>query len=122
MAQFLDEAAFAAMFGRSLTSAESAVANPMLEVVDRWIRDNKPGITDDDPAAKVVSFEVTRDALICGEFGPMTSFTKTMGPRTRAATIDRDAVSRFVTSRHRQMLGLSGTSASPQAIFVRFDY
>lgn len=123
---FLNATAFAAMLGRSLTAAESAQATPLLQVVSEWIRERKPGIDDYDvtivdPAAIVVSFEVVRDALLCGEFGPVTSYTKTMGPRTRSVTFDRDAVSRFITDRHRQMLGLVA-KAGPRGRFAKYDY
>lgn len=127
MTPFLDAAAFATMLGRSLTAAESAQATPLLQVVAEWIRDHKPGIDGDesaptDPAAIVVSFEVVRDALSSGDFGPFTSFTKGMGPRTRSATIDRDAfVSRFITGRHRLMLGLAA-KAAPRGHFPKCDY
>lgn len=122
MDPFLDAAAFAVMLAsETLTSGEFELATPLLQVVSDWIRDKKPDIADDDPAAIVVSFEVVRDALSSGKFGPFTSFTKGMGPRTRSATIDREALSKFVTRRHRLMLGL-GATAAPRGHFPKCDY
>jgi hypothetical protein len=122
VAPFLDAAAFVVMLApETLTSGEYELATPLLQVVSDWIRDKKPGIADDDPAAIVVSFEVVRDALLSGKFGPFTSFAKTMGPRSRSATIDREALSKFVTGRHRLMLGL-GAKAAPRGNFLKCDY
>ncbi|ANN98199.1 hypothetical protein [Mycobacteroides abscessus] len=120
MTDFLGVEAFAAMF-RPLSAAETLVATPLLKVVDDWIRENKPGVADDDPAAKVVAFEVTRDAMLYGEFGPISSFTKTVGHRTRQASIDRTAIERFITDRHRRMLGIS-LRAKPRGHFPKCDY
>ncbi|MBF9328484.1 hypothetical protein [Mycobacteroides chelonae] len=120
MADFLDVGAFAAMY-RPLSAAETLVATPLLKVVDGWIRDNKPGVADDDPAAKLVAFEVTRDGLMYGEFGPVSSFTKTVGHRTKQAAIDRKAIERFITPRHLRMLGIS-VQAKARGHFPRGDY
>ncbi|SHY74731.1 Uncharacterised protein [Mycobacteroides abscessus subsp. bolletii] len=120
MTDFLDVEAFAAMF-RPLSAAEKLVAAPLLTVVSDWIRDKKPAIADDDPAAKVVTFEVTRDALMYGEFGPVSSFTKTVGHRTKQAAIDREAVEKFIARRHYRMLGLA-LQAKARGHFPRCDY
>lgn len=117
---FLSKAQFVDWF-RPLSDPESEVVEPYLEVVSTWIRDNKPDVADDDAAARVVTFEVTRDALLYGDFGPLVSFSKTMGPRSRSGTIDRSAVEKFVTDRHRRMLGLS-VRAGARGHFPRCDY
>ena len=106
---------------RPLSEAEEAVAAPLLDVVSEWIRQHKPDVADDDPASKVVTFEVARDALMLGDFGPMASFSKTMGPRSKSGVIDQSAVERFITARHRQMLGLS-LRAGPRGRFKVGDY
>lgn len=120
MTDFLDVEAFVAMF-RPLSAAEKLVATPLLTVVSDWIRDKKPAIADDDPAAKIVTFEVTRDALMYGEFGPVSSFTKTVGHRTKQAAIDRAAVEKFIGHRHYRMLGIS-VQAKARGHFPRCDY
>lgn len=106
---------------RPLSAAEKLVAAPLLTVVSDWIRDKKPAIANDDPAAKVVTFEVTRDALTYGEFGPVSSFTKTVGHRTKQAAIDREAVEKFIARRHYRMLGLA-LQAKARGHFPRGDY
>lgn len=106
MADFLDAAAFA-NWAKTPAWASDPLAAALLTVVSDWIRDNKPDVADDDPAAQVVVFEVTRDSLLSGEFGPVSSFTKVVGHRTRTAAIDRSVVEKFITDRHKQMLGLS---------------
>lgn len=106
MADFLDSDTFAD-WAKSPEWSESDLAQDLLTVVSGWIRDHKPDVSDDDPAARIVCFEVTRDALMYGDFGPVTSFSKTVGHRARAATIDRAALERFILDRHKRMLGLS---------------
>ena len=120
MADFLDAATFA-NWAKTPAWASDPVAASLLTVVSDWIRDKKPDIADDDQAAKVVTFEVTRDALVAGEFGPYSSFTKIVGHRTRQAAIDRSAIEKFVTDRHRRMLGIA-LRAGPRGRFPKCDY
>ena len=117
---FLDAATFADWF-RPLSSAEDLLAESLLEVVSDWIREKKPDIADDDQAAKVVTFEVTRDALRYGDFGPLVSFSNTVGPRAKSGTFDRGSIEKFITDRHRRILGIS-VLAGPRGHFVRCDY
>jgi hypothetical protein len=117
---FLDVAVFADWF-RPLSGAESEVVEPYLQVVSDWIRDRKVGVADNDAAAQVVTFEVTRDALLYGEFGTLISFSKTVGPRSKSGTFDRTAVEKFITNRHRRMLGIP-VLAGPRGQFKRCDY
>jgi hypothetical protein len=119
-APFLDVDAFAEMF-RPLSDPESETAGAYLEVASNWIRDQLPEIAADDPAARIVVFEVTRDALLYGDIGPFTSFSKTMGPRSRSGTIDRGSVEKFITDRHRRMLGIL-LRAGARGYFPRCDY
>ncbi|AGM12896.1 head-to-tail adaptor [Mycobacterium phage Brusacoram] len=101
--------------------ADSDLARALLTVVSDWIRDHKPGLADDDPAAQVVVFEVTRDALLAGDLGPYSSVTKTTSHSSRQVTIDRAVVDMFITPRHRRMLGL-GSTAAPRGHFPKNDY
>lgn len=119
-APFLDVNAFAGMF-RTLSDPESEVAGAYLEVVSDWIRDHKPGVADDDIAAQLVTFEVTREALLYGEFEPLGSFSKTVGPRSKSGTFDRTSVEKLVTDRHRRMLGIA-LRAGPAYNFPACDY
>ncbi|MGB0971359.1 MAG: hypothetical protein ACPGVG_10400 [Mycobacterium sp.] len=106
MAQFLDVDGFAEMF-RPLSDVEANVAVPLLEVADRWIRDRKSEIADDDASAKVVVFEIMRSALLYGKYAGLSSFQETTSRSTKAGTLGTADVERFVTDRHRQMLGLA---------------
>jgi hypothetical protein len=117
---FLDAAAFS-VWAKNPAWASDSLAESLLQVVSDWIRDHKPGVADDDTAAQVVTFEVTRDALLYGEFGTLSSFSKTVGPRIKAGTFDRSAVEKFITDRHRRMLGIS-VLAGPRGLFKRCDY
>jgi hypothetical protein len=118
---FLDIGAFETQFGRDLSDAETPVATRLLQVVSDWIRDNKPDALDDDPAAQLVTFEVTRDALRYGDFGPLISFSNTVGPRAKSGTFDRGSIEKFITDRHRRILGIS-VLAGPRGKFKRCDY
>ena len=106
MAAFLTPQQFAD-WAKKPAWANDPLAAALLTTVEGWIRTNKPGIADDDAAAKVVTFEVTRDALIYGDFGPLSEFTKKTAHSERSGTIDSEKVEQFITDRHRQMLGLT---------------
>lgn len=106
---------------RPLSAAEYNVATPLLEVADQWIRDHKPGIDDDDPGAKVVVFEIVRSAMLYGKYAGLSSFQETTGNRAKAGAIDSSEVERFVTERHREILGLKRL-AGPRGHFTKLDY
>ncbi|AEL98171.1 head-to-tail adaptor [Mycobacterium phage BigNuz] len=120
MADFLD-AETLADWAKQPAWADSELAGAWLTVVSDWIRDNKPGIAADDQAAKIVVFEVTRDALLAGDLGPYSAVTKTTSHSSRQVTIDRAEVEKFITPRHRRMLGLGGMAA-PRGHFPKNDY
>lgn len=107
---FLDAAAFATMFG-PLKATETALATPLLEVASGWIWERKADISQEDPAAKVVVFEVVREAIWYARREGLTDFAFTTGHRSRSGTADR-RVDDFVTARHKNMLGI-GTFTRP---------
>lgn len=117
---FLDAAAFTDMF-RPLSDAEDRQVTPLLQVVSDWIRDRKPDIEDDDPAAIVVTFEVAREALLYGKYGGLSSFDEETSHSKSSGTLQFREIERFITSRHRQMLGLIA-SAGPRGHFLKCDY
>lgn len=117
---FLSVATFASWANNPAWDADQ-LATSLLQVVSDWIRIRKVGVADDDAAAQVVTFEVTRDALLYGEFGTFSSFSKTVGPRSKSGTLDRHAVEKFITDRHRRMLGIS-VLAGPRGKFKPCDY
>ncbi|UJL29927.1 hypothetical protein HZU38_05350 [Mycolicibacterium vanbaalenii] len=106
MAAFLDVATFATWAKRPDWSSDP-VATALLDVVADWIRERKPDLAADDQAAQIVSFEVTRDALMYGDLGPFKQAEKRTAHSSRSFTLDREVVERFVTDRHLRMLGLS---------------
>lgn len=118
---FLDVGAFETQFGRDLSDGENAIATRLLQVVSDWIRDNKPDVLDDDQAAQLVTFEVAREALLYGDVGPLVSFSKTVGPRSKSGTFDRGSIEKFITDRHRRILGI-WVFAGPRGNFKRCDY
>lgn len=120
MADFLSAATFAD-WAKTPSWESDQLAASLLTVVSDWIRAHKPDIADDDRAAQVVCFEVTRDSLMAGEHGPFKDFSKTVAHRARTVTIDREALERFITDRHRRMLGLS-LRAGPRGRFKAGDY
>jgi hypothetical protein len=120
MDPFLDPSTFAS-WAKNPTWGSDPLVEPLLTVASDWIRERRPGIAADDQAAQVVVFEVARDALMAGEFGPYSEFTKTVGHRTRSATISRASIERFITDRHRRMLGIA-LVAAPRGRFPRGDY
>lgn len=117
---FLDVAQFAAMF-RPLSAAETALATPLLEVVSDWIRQHKPGIDEEDAAARVVTFEVTRDALLYGKYAGFSQFQETVAHRSLGGTINPSAIEKWVTDRHRRMLGIA-VLGTPVYSFPDADY
>lgn len=120
MEPFLSASTFANWAKRPAWGTDQLAAS-LLIVVSDWIRDKKPDIGADDTAAKVVTFEVTRDALLYGDFGPVDSYEKRTAHSSRSASINREAVAKFVNDRHRRMLGIS-LRAAPRGHFKRCDY
>ncbi len=105
-APFLDAGTFAG-WAKKPEWVSDQLAASVLVVVSDWIRDNKSGIADDDKAAQVVAFEVTRDTLLYGDLGPYASMQKTTSHSSRSGVIDRRVVERFITERHLRILGLA---------------
>lgn len=121
-APFLGIDDFQTQFGRDLSDAETPVATRLLQVVSDWIRGHMPPNTVADPtAAELVTFEVTREALLYGDVIPLGAFSKTVGPRTKSGTFDPTSVEKFITDRHRRILGIP-VLAGPRGNFKRCDY
>ncbi len=120
MEPFLDVATFAT-WAKKPGWVGDPLATSLLQLVSDWIRERKPDIAQDDPGAQVVTFEVTRDSMMYGDFGPQTAYLKATSHSQRSGTIDRAVVEKFITDRHRRMLGI-GVKAAPRRRFKRFDY
>lgn len=120
MAAFLDVATFATWAKRPDWSSDP-VATALLDVIADWIRERKPDLASDDQAARVVSFEVARDTLMYGDLGPFKQAEKRTAHSSRSYTLDRGVVEKFITDRHRRMLGIS-LRAAPRGHFPKCDY
>lgn len=118
MALFLDAAEFTAKLDRDLDAGEEAQLGDLLAAADEWIRERKPGIEDDNPSARVVVFEVVRDALEFGIYARFQMFSRTTGGRTVTGML-KDALP--FLPRHFQMLGLTAIAA-PEFDFPKCDY
>lgn len=119
MAAFLDVGTFAAWAKRP--DWDSELAAMLLDVVADWIRDRKPDLAGDDQAAQIVSFEVTRDTLMYGDLGPFKQGEKRTAHSSRSYALDRAVIEKFITDRHRRMLGVS-LRAAPRGHFPKCDY
>lgn len=114
MDPFLTPTDFDDRFFRDLTDAEQLVATDVLRVASNWIWNRLPTIQYDDPAARTVVFEVTRDVVLYGMFSRFGSVQNVTAHRTEMFS-DAD-LSDFITERHARMLGIS-LIAAPAASF-----
>lgn len=115
---FLTIDEFQAMFPRTLSTAERALATKLLLAAAIWIRDpsRRPDIAPDDVNAQLVSFDVTSEVLLPGEHKGQTSYSKQAGDRIVAFSLAQAAAMLHFTDLHRQMLGMSMVS-TPRAVF-----
>lgn len=111
MTDFLSIDDFTGRFPRPMTDAETLVATDLLTVASNWIYGRLPTISSADPAAKTVTFEVVRDAILYGLYARFDSFQNLSLHRTEAGAFSEDVIDQFVTERHARMLGISLTAA-----------
>lgn len=103
---FLDVDGFAALW-QPIPEADKPLATLLLEAAERWIREHKPDLTDDDPIARLVTFEVVRAAMISKSYAGHVAYSKGIGPWTKSGTLSNpDAVFRL-TDEHYRLLGIS---------------
>ena len=102
--------------------AEKAWAELLLTAASEWIRERKPGIAPDNPAAKVVVTAVVKAALLPGDWAGYRSWTRTIDDATTAAVLanpgarlDFDAADAY------SLLGIS-LNPMPVAHFARDDW
>lgn len=108
MAAFLEIAAFQAEYQGTLSTGETTTATRLLGVVSDRIRELKPDIADDSPAAKQVTFEVVRDAMMFGGLEKLSEFENETSKRRERGKFDEatKAIDDLLTPRHRRLLGL----------------
>lgn len=120
---FLSVTDFSGMFPRQpMTDQETLLAGLLLEAAARWIRDaiaeaGKDPLAIDDPMARLVSFEVVRDALaVPGDLAGHISYQRMSDNRSEGGTLAEAGALLDFTPHHRRMLGLT-ESALPQSNF-----
>jgi len=101
---------------RPLTPGQRTDAEAQIAAVGLWIRDQKPGIADDSPAAKFVTIEVVRAAIEAGEHAGHVSYSRTVGGLSESGTLAKASEPMYVTDFHYQLLGISRT-AMPRYTF-----
>lgn len=95
--------------GRVRTQAAEADAEALIAAASNWIRQHKPGIADDDPAAHVVVMQVVRSAMATDKYAGHVSYSKTVGGVTRSGTLANPGALLVFEDSHYQLLGLSRT-------------
>ena len=117
---FVDVDEFAESF-RALKTAEQQPADWLLQVASDWIREHKPGISDDSVAAKLVVVEVVSNALRYNKYQPLRSFTEETANSSMSGVFMAEAKVLDFTDRHREMLGIP-IVARPVWSFKPADY
>lgn len=119
---FLTLPAFSALWdGAPLNTPQQQVAALLLEVASNWIYDNKAGIGEDDAAAKLVTFEVTANALRYGKYASLKSWSRTTMHKMDSGTLDDPASALDFTDRHKTLLGIPVRS-TPSGTFAINDF
>lgn len=106
---------------RPLSGAEKEYAEILIAAASAWIRDRRPDIDSDDPAARLVVIEVVKAVLLPGQWQGYASWSKTVGERVEAATLANPTAALAFTDWHYELLGIS-RSARPVGHFPRNDY
>lgn len=111
---FLDAAGFQAMFARTLSAQENALSALLCQAAANWIRhpSRLPNLPLTSVEAKLVTFDVVREAMARpSEYTGFSQITRTTDDRTTGYTLEAVAELLHFTDRHRDMLGLSLSSA-----------
>ncbi len=104
--KFVEIVTFEELF-RPLVGAELANAEMLLEAAARWIFRKRPDIAVDDPDAVVVSVAVVKSALLSMQYGGLSSFTNTLGPRSKAGTLTNPDAALMWADWMFELLGIS---------------
>lgn len=92
---------------RPLNSSQRADAEAKIAAVGIWIRDRKPDVADDDPAAKFVTVQAVRAALEAEKYAGHVSYSRTVGGETESGTFSKSSEPLYITDFHYQLLGIS---------------
>lgn len=96
---------------RPPTDDERKNIEAMIAAAGMWIRERKPGISDDDQAAHFVVTQVVRTALDTEKYRGLVSFTKTTGGVSRGGALAKPGELLVFTDFHHQLLGISRIGA-----------
>lgn len=91
-------------------------AADLIAAASNWIRDRKPDIADDDPAARIVVIHVVRTAMASDKYLGHVSYSKTVGGVTRSGTLANPGALLTFEGSHYQLLGIS-QSGGPSYCF-----
>ena len=114
---------FTSQYQGVLSDGEPIAADRLLMVISDGIRALKPDA--DYTAAQQVVFEVVRDEMAYGHFGPLTSFMNSTANREERGTFDRNGMllDNYLTPRHCRLLGISiANTVAPRGAFTAGDY
>lgn len=106
---------------RPLSGAEQEYAEILIAAASGWIRDRKPGIREDDPAARIVCLEVVKAVLLPGQWQNFSSFSREIDDAVVSATLADPAGALTFTDWHYELLGIN-RNPLPVGHFPRDDY
>lgn len=99
-----------------LTERQVLVIESLIQAAGLWIRKRRPGIADDDLAARLVTQQVVATAFRNLDSVGYTSFSRTVGGMSRSGTLANPGEWLVFTDFQRQLLGISDGLA-PQYYF-----
>lgn len=118
---FLTTDQFQAMFARTLSVRERALADLLVQAAANWIRQRLPDLPVYHTEARLVTYDVVAAVLRKpGEYAGFSQVTRTTDDRTLGYTLDAAGDLLEFTDRHLQLLGLSVT-AQPRAMTDLID-
>ncbi|MDV2474232.1 hypothetical protein F8M49_30080 [Rhodococcus zopfii] len=91
-------------------------ATALIAAASQWIRERKPSIADDDPAAHAVVVHVVRAAMATDKYAGHVSYSKTVGGVTRSGTLANPGALLAFDASHYRLLGIS-ESGGPSYYF-----
>lgn len=93
--------------GRTRPPGGEQDAADLIAAASAWIREQRPGIADDDPAARVVVIHVVRAALASDKYAGHVSYSKTVGGVNRSGTLANPGALLNFEASHYRLLGIS---------------
>lgn len=124
---YLEIAQFAAMFGRTLSATETALATTLLlpasgvTIRNAFALAGKEPPDINDPMAKLVTFDLVSTALaVPAQYLGHTAYERSTDDRVESGTLAAVAAMLDLTDHHRIQLGLSAAAAPTYGGFDGF--